>query len=373
MTGGIGVGGAARQIRLLLTKMSGNEAFFCLGCFNGVPEHLEQLRSQGIPVEVLQDPFDKLWPGRLLSNLKQVVRKYRIEIVHAVLPTFDILVPCLKFFVPRLRVITSRRNVDEYLTRKHILLLRLTNHLADAIAANSEVVAESVRRMEGFNSKKIHVIPNGVPRAPLVSPAERRSARQGLGLTNKAFVIAYLAHFRDCKGHRYIPALAQKLVSQDPNTIFLLAGKTEETPGYRRNAQAFFAQVRALGLENHIRYLGLSGDTRKILAASDVALNLSDVEGMSNSMMEAMAVGLPIVATRVGAARELVSHGKEGWLIPPGNYTLAVRYLLQMAQQPRLRREMGSVARERMVRDFSVEKMVHSYRLLYQKFLQSSR
>lgn len=364
--GSLARGGAERQVQLLLAYLPRARVAAQLACFSVDPANRAALEREGIAVSQLPPGLPGLWWGRVLGTLAALVRRERIDVVHSFLPSLDIIAPMLRAFRPRIRVVTSRRVVDEALHRGHLRLLRLTGHLAHAVVGNSADVVESVRRMENLPERKLHHIPNGVPPLEAIAEEERLKSRETLGVSD-AFVVVYLANFRPGKGHRHLPEVAGELVRRTPRAVFLLAGEKQRGARYRETAAALTAEAARLGVASHLRYLGVVHDVRALFAAADAALNLSDVEGMSNAVMEAMAHGRPVVATDAGGARELIRDGTDGWLVPRERRIEAAAYLARLAGDSDLRRTMGESARRRMQERFSVETMAEAYASLYER------
>ena len=363
--GGLHYAGAEQQVRLLACQLPKDRFRVHVACFGAAPELLDQTTRANVSVHILPRGARLIWPLVVLRELIRIVRAERIDVVHGFLPTFEILVPCLRLLKPGLRVVSSRRNVDDSRTPREVALLALTSLLSSAIVANGEEVAESVRRMERVR-RDIAVIPNGLPMPADISQEEAEAARRGFGLAADAFVIAYVAHFRDGKGHTYLLPLAEELRATVPNVRFLLAGHVDGSDTYRRNAAAFREQVRRRGLEGCFTVLGLQRDIRSVWAAADAALNLSDCEGMSNALMEAMALRRPVVASQAGAIAEMLHAGREGFIVPRGDVASAAQALRLLAQRPDLRAGIGEAGRCRIAQDFSVGRMVERYAHLYE-------
>lgn len=366
----LGRGGAELQARLLLTHLPRERVSVQLACFGGDEGEQQAVVDAGIPIHHLPHTPRKLWPPRALAAVHRIVQEQKIEVVQAFLPTFDILAPFLRLFSRELRVVTSRRNVSEQLTPQRRRLLRITRDLVTAIAVNSQAVAESVRRIEAVPAERLRVIPNGMILPAIPDRTRRKEARRRLGVEKDAFVIAYLAHFRTGKGHEYLPKLAAELLHTLPKTTILVAGDTESTRDYRQNAGTFGEEIERLGLTRQVRSLGLVRGSRELLAASDVSLSLSDVEGMSNAQMEAMALGIPVVATSAGGTAELIEDGRSGWVVPRGAIEEAVAHLMTLATDPGLRRDVGAAARDRIATEFSVERMAGRYADLYEELVK---
>ncbi len=370
LIGSIGPGGAEQQAMRLLIRMPMEKAAMRLACFGGRQEDLERILAAGVAIDRLTHPSGNLWPLRLLGEMRRVARRNRIEILQSFLPTFDVLVPALRPLVRGSRVITSRRNVDEQLPRRILGFLKTTNRWADAIVANSQAVAESVRRMEGDPGGRLRVIPNGIDLPEPIGEEERAEARRRYGCEEGAFTILYMAHFRGGKGHSHLPEVIDGVCRRIPSASFLLAGDTDSNSEYRRHSAAFRDAVAASGNSGRVRTLGVVADSRSLYAAADAVLSLSDWEGMSNALMEAMACGLPVVATDAGGAREMIRDGVDGFVLARGDREAAVERLISLGSNDGLARRLGEAGRTRVARDFSVERMVDRYAALYVELLQ---
>jgi glycosyltransferase involved in cell wall biosynthesis len=363
----LGRAGAERQAQLLALNMPRDRVSFWVGCFRAPEESERAFADRGIPLIRLSNRPRRLWPLVLMPRIASFVGRHRIQVIQGFLPTFDVLVPLARLWAPGVRVSVSRRNVDDQLSPRILRDVRFAGRLAHAIVANSEAVAESVRSLEGDPGKKLRVIPNGIVIPEPITPAERAEARRRFGLKPEDLAICYLSHFRDGKGHLYLPEFAERVLREVPQVRFLLAGDMENNRVYRRNAESFRSSVAAMGLEQHFRCLGIIDESRDLLAATDVSLNLSDVEGMSNSLMESMALGVPVVATDAGGAREMITDGIEGAVVPRGEIAAAASRLVALATDPGARARAGEAGRARIAREFSIERMVDAYARLYEE------
>lgn len=372
LIGDIGTGGAQQQARLLLHALPGLGVEVTLACFLGPADVLTGLAEAGVRVHILPKPRRGIWPAQALREMLSLVRRGRIQVVQSFLTEFDSVAPLLRVFRPGLRVITSRRSLDEYLSPRQLRLVRLAGPLASAVVANSTAVAESVRRLEGDPGSRLRVIPNATELPSAVTLVERQEARRRFGVHENDFVIAYPAHFRHGKGHAYLPDIARRLLASEPRAQFLLAGATTENSEYRNHYALFQAAVAAQNVDACFHYVGRLDHSRPVLAAADVVVNVSDSEGMSNTVMEAMAYGLPVVATAVGGTLELVEDGREGWLIEPGDAASAADRLARLAADPAERCRMGAAGVARISRDFSVARMCSAYLGLYEELLARS-
>lgn len=363
----LGRAGAERQAELLALNIPRERVAIEVACFAAPAGAAEALAARGVPLTILSSRPRRLWPLLLVPRLAARARSRGIEVIQGFLPTFDVLAPMIGRLAPGVRVSVSRRNVDDQLPPKMLRNVRFAGRFAQAIVANSEAVAESVRRLEGDPGSRLRVIANGIELPAPIGPEERERARRALDLRPDEVAVVYLSHFRDGKGHRYLPEFARRIAGELPGARILLAGDTESNRAYRRNAAEFQSAIAGAGVAERFRFLGNVNETRALLGAADVSLNLSDVEGMSNSLMESMALGLPVVATDAGGAREMIADGIEGAVVARGDVAAAASRLVAIGRDAAARARMGEAARARIARDFSVERMASAYASLFEE------
>jgi glycosyltransferase involved in cell wall biosynthesis len=147
-----------------------------------------------------------------------------------------------------------------------------------------------------------------------------------------------------------------------PTARLLLAGDGPERP-------ALEGTVRTLRLGPFVRFLGTLDDPWPLLAAADIFALPSLWEGMPNALLEAMAAGLPAVATAVGAVPEMVDDGREALVVPPGDAGALARALAELAAGPARRRAMGALARQRVEHAYRIEATVAQTERLYDELL----
>ncbi len=374
LIGGLGPGGAERQARLLLTGLATRGVETHLACFGGYPSELELVADAGVHIHRITATPRGLWPLRIVAQIRGIARRHRVDVIQTFLPTFDLLAPLLRFLLPGVRVATSRRSLDDYLRPRDVRLLRVSGAWVDAIVANSRAVAESVARLEGHRPPKVRVISNGIVLPEPIAPEERASARALFGLEPGDFAVLYLAHFRRGKGHRFLPQLLADLVAREAGSArfrLLLAGDTEVNASYRRLASEVRTEFAARAVTERVSFLGDVRDPRAAFAASDAFLTLSESEGSPNSVLEAMSLGLPVVATAAGGTAEAITNGVDGLLVPVGAVDDAAAALRALVSDPQRRRTLGSEARNRVASEFSTPKMVDRYVDLYREIASS--
>jgi glycosyltransferase involved in cell wall biosynthesis len=223
--------------------------------------------------------------------------------------------------------------------------------------AVAEDAREVATRVEGVSSAKVVTIVNGVDTDAFRPTPDRGLARAELGVPTSGFHIGVVARLSPEKDHATLLAAFARVHAERPDTILTLVG---DGP-LRRELEALAGE---LGIGRAVRFAGARRDVARALAAFDVFALSSRTEGLSLTLIEAAAMGLPIVATRVGGNSEVVVDGETGWLVPAADPASFARALLACAAEPR-RTAMGLRGRERAVERFSIDRMTRAYEAIY--------
>lgn len=206
-------------------------------------------------------------------------------------------------------------------------------------------------------AQKVITIHNGVD-AFRFSPADSAPVRASLGLATDRPVIGTVGRLDPVKDQATLIRAFGRLRSKYSDTMLLMAG---DGP-CRADLEALIA---SLCLRGHVRILGERDDVPRVLSALDIFVLPSIAEGISNTILEAMATGLPIVATRVGGNPELVEDGVNGILVPQQNPEALTTAIGQYLEDPHLRAIHGKSSRQRAVKRFGLEQMRDAYANLY--------
>ena len=235
--------------------------------------------------------------------------------------------------------ISSMRN-ERFGGRSREVVHRLTGPLATATTANSGRAAESLVRRRVVPPGRLVVIPNSIDVAAIEAEAASRARARGeLDVGDDEFLWVALGRLHPQKDYPTLLAAFARLVAAHPSARLRIAGEG-------RLLDDLGALAGRLGLEAHARFLGLRDDVPRVLAAADSLVLSSAWEGLPNAAMEAMAAGLPVVATRVGGVPELVDDGRTGLVVPPGDPDEMARAMSRvMAMTPSERAEMGQRGR----------------------------
>jgi glycosyltransferase involved in cell wall biosynthesis len=245
-----------------------------------------------------------------------------------------------------------------------ILVARLNALLSRAVPAKIVCNSEASRRVHkhlGYAASKLMVIPNGFDLEVFrPDPAGRQQVRQELGIPPDAPLVGSIARFHSQKDHRNLVEALARIKSAMPEVHALLAGE-----GVTSENTQLAGWIRSAGLEGSVHLLGRRGDTPRLLAALDVfCLSSSHGESFPQVVGEAMASGVPCVATDVGDAAQIV--GEAGVVVPPGRPEVLAEggeRLLRMSADKRTR--IGEQARERIRERYDIASVVVRYQDLY--------
>jgi glycosyltransferase involved in cell wall biosynthesis len=315
------------------------------------------------------------WFGRSLSfaNAIRKTRKqliaWKSHIVHAMLPAASILggIAARLAGVP---VLIGSRPCLTSLYRSGGGLVDLTDkvafRLAHANLANSVAVGREMIEIGGCPPNKCETIHNGVD-VRRFHPSLSRSWRASMGWNDENVVFGMIANFRAYKRHKDFVSAAAIIVKQVPQSRFVMVGAD-----YGLGCE-IVQQVAKLGLEEKIKILDSDPFPEKIFAAIDVYVCTSDSEGFSNVILEAMACGKPVIATRAGGNEEAVLDGITGFLVPCFDPPAIAHAAVELARDSSVRYDMGLKGRGRVETEFSLERMVSSHEALYLRLFARRR
>jgi glycosyltransferase involved in cell wall biosynthesis len=261
----------------------------------------------------------------------------------------------------RTKVVVSERCVDSWKAGWQFAIDRLLASRTDRLVANSQSVADFYRQ-RGVRAP-ITVIPNGIEPPP--EPAlTRHDLVKSLNLPDNALLVCYVGRLARQKRVDDLLWGAQLLRQAEPRAYLLIAGDGPERVRLEQHA-------RDVEVAEQVRWLGHRDDAASVLARSDVFWLGSSFEGMSNSLLEAMSSGRPVVATDIPPNRELIRHGVDGFLASIGDGAAFAQYTVKLFSEPELARRMGEAARDRVRRDFSVQSMIDRHVCLYRQLMAS--
>jgi glycosyltransferase involved in cell wall biosynthesis len=358
-----GCGGAERMVVNLMTHLD-RERFAVAAISLAGPEGsvLEQkLAENKLQVAYLgkRAGFDMRMPHRI----RNVVRKFRPHVVHSHL--------CLHYVFPSLigcRDLLHISTVHLPADGLHKMLMRPFGQLAFRQGVIPVAVSREVARwVKHFQAvTNCLVIPNGIPICDYRHPSVSRQAwRKEHGFSDADVLFVCVARLEKQKNHALLlNAFAHSFQPSGPGHLVLAGDGTCR--------QELELQVRELRLEHKIHFLGRRSDIPELLGASDVFVLPSQNEGNPLSLMEAMAAGLPVVATAVGGVPELLEDHKSGFLVAPGDWEAMGGAMLRLLENIEMRRTMAAFAVQQAVEIFSATHMAQEYMALYERSLRTT-
>jgi glycosyltransferase involved in cell wall biosynthesis len=318
----------------------------------GVPvvhlELMDRVRGRGV------GRFPLVLGARLLLRLARHLRAERPDILHGYLPLPYVTGALTGRAIGIPVILAGRRGLTSF----HIypqwrwrILARLANRIIDVHVCNSEAVRAWAIEKEGLPAARTTVIPNGIDLPdgppPELEPAWRAPVR--------AAMIANLIGYKD---HDTVLRSLAIVRRAHPELRLVLFGEGPERAALERLA----AELR---LGSGLVFAGRRPDAPRCLPGFDLALLGSAQEGLPNALMEAMAVGLPVVASAVGGVPELVRDGVDGLLVPAGDPAAMAAAIARLVERPGERARMGAAARERIRSEYTTEAMVRRTADLY--------
>jgi sugar transferase (PEP-CTERM/EpsH1 system associated) len=340
------MGGAERVVAELARGLDRARFRPVVCCLNFKGHLAAEVEGQGVPVHALGKK-PRLDLGALV-RLARLMRRERADVVHTHLWTSSFWgrLAAVMARVP-VRIVTEH-NIDTWRRAWHLAadrgLARVTDHFLFVS-----------REVEAFYRERLHLDPargqvvlNGVDLSRFDAVVDARAVRERMGLKSAGIVAGVVGRLDERKGHRYFLEAMAALAGQQLGVRGLVVGEGRERADIE-------ARQAALGLGERVRILGYWPDLAEALAAIDVFVLPSLMEGHPLAVLEAMAAGKPVVATRVGGNPAAVEDGVTGLLVPPRDPGALARAITTIARDPERARRMGREGRRRVEERFSLE------------------
>lgn len=321
-----------------------------------------ELSGIGIPVVELgrQPGFQPV----LARHVAQLIRRHDIDVVHCHHYSPYVYGLMATLMAPAKLVFTEHgRLFDAQPSRKRRLVNPILSLLPGQICAVSNDLKQHMVA-DGFPARRIRVVYNGIEPGARASAAQRHEARAALGLSRDAFVVGTAGRLDPVKNLSVLLQVMAVLRDKVKGAVAVIVGD-----GPAR--AALQAQASELGVIGSVIFAGYRSDVRALMPAFDVYVNCSTYEGVSLTILEAMAASLPVIAAPVGGNPEVVVDHETGYLIPSRPRSIA-EALTVLAFEARLRWTMGDAARWRVIRHFSIARMVDQYAAIYLGKLHSA-
>ncbi|MGA7098031.1 MAG: glycosyltransferase [Acidimicrobiia bacterium] len=349
---GLGIGGAERLIADAASFWDRTRFDYRVAFMLPHKDQLvAELEEQGIGVTSLGANEQRLTLGAI-RRMRALFEEWKPDLVHAHLPSAGILARL--FF--RGPVVYTEHNIADSYRQPTRWLNRVTYGRNASVLAVSDAVAESLR---GFPGPKPIVVPNGV--SVNVDDSDVAEIRNELGLGPSEPLVVHVGNIRPHKGHSNLIAATAKMIAERPDVRVVSVGG-EKFPG---DLERVRAEAEAAGIGTNLEFMGRRPDALAFIAAADVFVNPADVEGLPVVILEALALGRPVVATDVGGVPSVVIDGVTGRLVPPRDPAALAGAMVEALDTPQARK-WGETGRELVLREHGTDRMVRSYEETYQ-------
>lgn len=358
----LGIGGVEKLVYDMARELKNRDIESSVCCLDYVGTWGEELKKGGFKVFNLERR--KGLDLSILRKIKLILKEEHPDILHPhqYTPYFYTVASCFSLKRPQIVFTEHGRFFPDKLSSKRVIFNQIAKFFTDAIIGVCEFSKEALVKYEKFPKDKIEVIYNGIKIEEFLKETDVESKRKSLGLSPSDKIIGTVGRLCLEKNHRMLIQAFGEVRKKIKEVKLLIIGDGELRP----ELEAF---SRKMYLANDILFLGEHPDVAELMKIFDVFALSSDSEAASLVLLEAMASGLPVVATDVGGNPELVLDGETGILVERGNYKNFAQAIIRILQTNDLKTKMGIAGEERVIEKFTFEKMVNAYIELYNRLI----
>ncbi len=322
-------------------------------------------RREGLTVERLC--MRKRCYASAFWRVRRLLRGLRPDIVH-VNSSRDSWIASLaaRSVAPRPPVIRTR-HISTPLN-KNLTTRWLYHRLLDqVIVTGGELTRRGLVERDGLDASRVAAFPIGIDVSYFRPGTPQRNLREELGLPSSELLVGLISYLRSYKGHEYFIDAAARVVARRKGVTFLISGRGPEEA-------RLWARIAEQGVEHRVRMLGYREDLLNVFHSLDLFV-IPSVEGdtIPQVLMQAMAVGLPVVSTTVGSIPDVVRNGETGFVVPPRDATTLADRIHALLDDPIGRREMGAAGRALVERSYSLERMLDELEGIYRRVARKER
>ncbi len=317
----------------------------------------ERLIMSGVPVHSLD--ARRGWHGpAAVARLARLIARTQPDVVHTILFHANVIGRLAARLAGVTNVVSSIR-VAERRFRRHLVAETLTCRLSRRIICVSEAVARFTQRRSHVPTSRIEVVPNGVETD---AAPTGRVTRETLGLPRDSVAAIFVGRLDPQKGVDVLLRAVASAKERVPALELLIVGAGPDR-------DSLVALARQLDIEARTHWLGFRADVPALLHAADLFVLPSRWEGMPNVVLEAMAAGLPVIATATEGTSEIVRHDETGALVPIDADDALAREIVRFATDQELRAASGRRGQHNVRQEFSVDKMIRRHEHIYESVL----
>lgn len=351
-------GGTETQLIALLERLDRSRFdphLFCLRSSDWLAEEAVDLEWTNLDIHV--SPRLSLLFG--LHAFAKVLRGGRFDVVQTHFKDGNVFGVLAAWRARTPSIISTRRGEPYWRSRAELLAQQQLDRIPTAFIANSEATKKKFARWERIPGERIEVVYNGVDASRFVAiDAESRCRlRREFDLPLEARVVGLVGNLRPVKGIDVFVRAAATVLRTHPGTHFVVVGQGPEEATLRR-------LVADMHLEGFVHLVGVRRDVPRLLQIFDVGVLASHFESFSNSILEYLMAGIPVVVTDVGGAREVVKEGDAGFIVPPGNAEEMAQRISELLARCG---EADDIPRKSRLDDrFTMQRMVKGHERVYE-------
>ena len=356
--------GGAQEVVLNLATCGNQQRFSHeVATMHGRGVYWDRMQVLGIPLHSLSPHKYLPWYA---ASLPALLLRGRFDILHCHLVASNIVAKPLGRLCRVPVILNHDHTNDDYRANERLRLAldALSNRLASHIIAVSDSCRRFLIVRERVPSEKITLIQNAIDLRRFSAACGTRSeARKALGLPDNCPVIAGVGRLNPQKNFSLFIRVAAEVLKRHPRAAFVLAGDGPEEGLLRKLALE-------CGVAERLHFCGYVSDARQVYLSADVVLMPSLFEGLPMSLLEAMAMRVPVVASALDGIAEVVDDGRDGFLVPSGDAQLFCERVCELIGNPSLAAELGAAASEKIALRFSSERMCSEVERVYDRFLK---
>lgn len=362
--------GGAERVMLQTIGLLPKDRFRCSLISFKIDPKLELFSHLPCPCQIfpMRRTYD-LGAVRIARSIRGFIRKEKVNIIHTFHETSDLW----GGFISRMSngpvLVSSRRDMGILRTPKHDLGYRFMNSKFDLVLTVSEEVRRFTINKDNIQAERVATLYNGLDTRKMIAPNGNYGYRQSIGIEEEVPLIISVGHVRPIKGIDVLVEAAALVVCELPEAVFLVLGRNSNFDHFRKLEE----RISQLGIQKNIKFPGETNYVLPALRAADIFLLPSRSEGFSNALIEAMACGLPCVATRVGGNAEAVEEGRSGFLVESEDAKAMAERILRLLRDPTRAKEMGAAGRRIVEEKFTAEVMIQKLIGHYDRILAARR
>ncbi len=348
------VGGAERVVLQQAKGLNRRKFRSIVVCLNHSGRLAYELRDKGIEVIALEKRPGIDW--RLPWRLAEIMRQYDIDIVHSHLWGASFWARLGAILAGCRIVIVQEHGMGEWRGRMHFLVDRALAIATQRVLFVSRDVKEAYTKRSGISQKKCTVIPNGISLDDITETREEN--RDRLGWKSNELVILSVGRLAPEKGHIDLVDAFAMIADRLPHAKLIIVGDGSER-------SLLLGRVKEMKLESRVVLAGQQDNARCWMKAADIYVQPSRREALPLAVLEAMATGLPVLATRVGDVSDIIEHEVQGFLVPPCSHKVLAKMLYSICTREESLVGITSRARAVVEHRFSLQRMLDAIEDIY--------